>query len=63
MRARAIEQQRLTVSSMLQDYSDWPYLAQAFKVETVRIDRLTGEMVNTVRYGVTNAPAHMLDAE
>jgi len=55
-----IEERVLTVSSMLHDYSTWPYLAHVFKLEsTVTTARGTRTMV---RYGVTSLPARVADA-
>jgi predicted transposase YbfD/YdcC len=58
-----LEERVLTVSSMLADYSDWPYLAQVFKLEYTTLDRQSGKVTTAVRYGVTSAPAQVLDAE
>lgn len=58
-----IEERVLTVSSMLADYSDWPYLAQVFKLEYTAIDTQSGKMTKAVRYGVTSAPERVLDAQ
>jgi predicted transposase YbfD/YdcC len=55
-----IEERRLTTSSMLQDYSTWPYLTQVFKVESVVTTR--GGTRTTVRYGVTSLPVTVADA-
>lgn len=57
-----LEERRMAVSSMLQDYSDWPYLAQVFKLERSVTDRL-GRQTHEVRYGITSLPAHITDAE
>jgi predicted transposase YbfD/YdcC len=57
-----IEERVLTASSMLADYSDWPYLAQVIKLEYRALDTQTGKMMTAVRYGVTSAPASVLDA-
>jgi predicted transposase YbfD/YdcC len=57
-----LEERVLTVSSLLHDYSTWPYLAPVFKLERTVIDgrrRQTKE----VRYGVTSLPATVADAE
>jgi hypothetical protein len=55
-----IEERILTTSSMLQDYSPWPYLAQVFKLEsTVTTARGTH---TTVCYGVTSLPHTVADA-
>jgi predicted transposase YbfD/YdcC len=56
------EERVITVSSMLHEYSDWPYLAQVFKLErTVMNGR--GRHSQEVRYGVTSLPATVADAE
>lgn len=56
-----LEERRITVSSWLQDYSDWPYLAQVFKLE--RTIWRAGKPIREVRYGVTSLPAGVADAE
>jgi predicted transposase YbfD/YdcC len=56
-----LEERRITVSSWLQDYSDWPYLAQVFKLE--RIVWRAGKATSEVRYGITSLPAAVADAE
>ncbi len=48
---------------MLADYSDWPYLAQVFKMEYTALDTQSGKVTRAVRYGVTSTPATVLDAE
>ncbi len=67
--ARQVEKQHgrldervITVSSLLQDYSDWPYLAQVFKLERRVTDGL-GRETYDVRYGVTSLPANGANAE
>jgi len=55
-----IEERLLTTSSRLQDDSDWPYLAQVFKVESVVPERTSRH--RTIRYGVTSIPATVADA-
>jgi len=57
------EERVVTVSSLLADYTDWPYLAQVFKLEYSAIDKQSGEVVTALRYGVTSAPASVLNAE
>lgn len=54
------EYRRLTVSSLLAGYSDWPYLAQAF--ELVRISRVGRQVSRDERYGITSGPASELSA-
>lgn len=56
-----LEERRITVSSWLHDYSDWPYLAQVFKLE--RTIWRTGKPVQEVRYGVTSLPMRVADAK
>lgn len=48
------EVRRLTTSSLLCDYADWPYLAQAFQV--VRIVYQGRNVNREERYGITSAP-------
>jgi predicted transposase YbfD/YdcC len=58
-----IEQRRLTTSSVLLGYSDWPGLRQVFRLERTAIRKKTGERRGETVYGVTSlAPAHA-DAE
>lgn len=42
-----LEERRITVSSWLQEYSDWPYLAQVFKLE--RTSWRSGKSIREVR--------------
>ncbi len=49
------------VSSLLQDDSDWPYLAQVFKLERWVTDGI-GRQSYEIRYGITRLPAHVADA-
>lgn len=58
-----IEERRLTTSSLLADYSDWPYLAQVFKLAYRTTELGTGKVTTAVRYGVTSAPHRVLDAQ
>lgn len=55
------EYRRLTTSSLLAGYSDWPYLAQAFQV--VRITQQGRAISREERYGVTSAPASAATAQ
>jgi len=57
-----LDERRITVSSMLKDYSPWPYLEQVFKLERIVSDRL-GRTRQEVRYGVTSLPVQVADAE
>lgn len=52
-----LETRRLTASSLLAESSDWPHLAQVFKLErTVRLLK-TGEVRTEVVYGLTSLTA------
>jgi len=55
-----IEERVLTTSSMLHDYSSWPYLAQVFKLERQVTDARGTR--TTVRYGVTSVPNTVANA-
>jgi predicted transposase YbfD/YdcC len=55
-----IEERILTTSSMLADYSRWPYLAQVFKLES-RVTTVRGTHT-TVRYGLTSIPHNVANA-
>jgi predicted transposase YbfD/YdcC len=55
-----IEQRRLTVSSALADYSDWPGLEQVVRIERSTVIRTTGVFRAETVYGLTSldgAPA------
>jgi predicted transposase YbfD/YdcC len=54
-RGGRIELRRLTASSLLCEYENWPYLAQAFQV--VRIVYQGRNVNREERYGITSVPA------
>lgn len=56
-----VEERVITVSSMLQDYTPWPYLAQVFKLERRWWDA-KGEH-SDVRYGLTSLPREVASPE
>ncbi len=59
--SRAADEERvLTTSSMLADYSTWPYLAHVFKLESQATDARGTH--STVRYGVTSLPLSVANA-
>jgi predicted transposase YbfD/YdcC len=61
--AGRLEERTITVSSLLNDYLDWPYLEQVFKLER-RFTRLsTGEIEYEVQYGLTSLAAHHANPE
>ena len=49
-----LEVRTLTVSSLLQGYSDWPHLAQVFKLVRRAVVLKTGEVSEVITYGVTS---------
>jgi predicted transposase YbfD/YdcC len=61
-----LEQRTLTTSSQLQDFLDWPYLQQVFKLERKFTSLQTGQVQEQVVYGFTSlsrdeiAPPHLL---
>src|SRR6266700_3379410 len=57
-----LDTRSITVSSLLADYSEWPGLAQVFKVERQRTNAL-GETKTKVHYGITSLPAHVADPQ
>jgi predicted transposase YbfD/YdcC len=52
-----LEKRTLTASSFLQEYSDWPALAQVFKLEREGIVQRTGQVRRQTVYGVTSLTA------
>jgi len=55
-----LDKRSIIVSSLLADYSDWPELAQVFKLERQNTNAL-GITQTQVRYGVSSLPAHLAD--
>ncbi len=55
-----LDKRSIVVSSLLADYSEWPALAQVFKLERQSTNAL-GESQTQVRYGITSLPAHLAD--
>ena len=53
------ERRTITVSSMLQDYCDWPYLAQVFKLEREVVYLKSGKRTCEVAYGITSLSAEV----
>ncbi len=56
-----LEERVLTASEMLNGYSDWPYLAQVFKLER-RVWQAGTQTLHDVRYGITSVPRRVADA-
>jgi predicted transposase YbfD/YdcC len=55
--AGRIEERQITTSSLLNDYVDWPYLGQVFKLERRFTSLATGEVESEVQYGLTSLTA------
>ncbi|MGQ0602497.1 MAG: ISAs1 family transposase [Anaerolineales bacterium] len=55
------EKRTLTTSSWLVGYSDWPGLAQVFKLERTITDSMTGKARNERVYGLTSLTAQEAD--
>lgn len=57
------EERTLTTSSLLNDYLDWPGLAQVFMLERRVVNTATGEVRREVVYGITSLTAKQADAK
>jgi predicted transposase YbfD/YdcC len=57
-----LEERVLTASAMLAGYSDWPDLAQVFKLER-RVWQAGAQTLHEVRYGLSSLPRSVADAE
>lgn len=57
------EERTITTSSLLNDYLDWPGVAQVFKLERRSVKTLTGEVSHEVVYGITSLTPKMADAK
>jgi predicted transposase YbfD/YdcC len=55
-----IEVREVTASSLLQEYVDWPYLAQVVRVSRTRITKLKTE--HEVSYAISSLPEGVADA-
>lgn len=56
------EERTLTTSSLLNEYLNWPGVAQVFKLERRTVNLATGELRRQVVYGVTSLSVHKADA-
>jgi predicted transposase YbfD/YdcC len=57
-----LEKRTITVSSLLAGYSDFPYLAQVFRVESW-VQLTGGRSRHEIRYGLTSLPASVASPE
>ena len=55
--AGRLEERRLTSSSLLNEYLDWPHLGQVFKLERRFTTLATDQVESEVQYGLTNLTA------
>jgi len=58
-----IEVRRLTASSALVDYLDWPGLQQVFEIERTVTRKRTGQTRRETVYGITSLPPQRADAK
>jgi hypothetical protein len=56
-----IERRTLVTTTVLQGYSDWPGLQQAFRLERQRT--VHGRTTTEMAYGITSLPRQLADAE
>lgn len=61
--AGRLEERKITVSSLLNDYLDWPHLGQVFMLERRFTCLATGEVGNEVQYGLTSLSAQTASPE
>lgn len=61
--AGRMEIRQITVSSLMNDYLDWPYLGQVFKLERRFTTRASGEVETEVQYGLTSLTRQEADPE
>ena len=59
----AQEERTITVSSLLKEHSDWPYLEQVFQLTYETTDLATGKIRTAVRYGITSQPPEVTDPQ
>ena len=57
-----LEVRTLTTSSQLNDFLDWPFLQQVFKLERYITISKTGKIRHEIVYGVTSLPAEQASA-
>lgn len=58
-----IEYRRLTTSSILSDYSDWPGLAQVFELQRLTNFKKTAKVRHEIVYGISSLNAQSANAE
>jgi predicted transposase YbfD/YdcC len=58
-----LEERTITVSSLLNDYLEWPAVAQVFKLERRFTNLTTGEVQQDVRFGLTSLSSSKANPE
>lgn len=58
-----IETRKIWTTVSLNDYLDFPHLAQAFVIEREVIDKKTGKPSRDIAYGITSRPPEQADAQ
>ncbi len=58
-----LEERTITISTMLNDYLDWPHLGQVFKIERRFTNLSTGEFEYNLEYGLTSLTPQNADPE
>lgn len=61
--AGRLEERQITVSSLLKDYLDWPYVEQVFQLERRFTTLATGKVEHEVQYGLTSLSAQEASPE
>jgi predicted transposase YbfD/YdcC len=61
--AGRIEERQITVSSLMKDYLDWPFVEQVFKLERRFTALASGEVESEVQYGLTSLSAQKATPE
>jgi len=61
--AGRLEERKITVSSLLNDYLDWPFLGQVFMLERRFTCLATGEVSREVQYGLTSLSSQAANPE
>ncbi len=58
-----IENRKIWTTPLLNDYLDFPHVAQAFAIERNTIDKKTGKLSNDIAYCITSRPPTQADGE
>lgn len=58
-----LEERKITLSSMLNDYLDWPSVQQVFKLDRYFVHSVTGKVHQETQYGITSLKAGQANPE